>query len=152
MRGYADGQLGGNIRYARNAVSTSGAEDNTSLAVSRASARQSGMATMQRVRRGIPATLVQRAEEMARLAPENPEYMPMLGPQNYQPSKAFFPSTAGINPDFRAEAARKSIEPVPPPRTLPPPATSKTRPSFQARRNSKGLVGYQPRNGPRRFP
>ncbi len=28
------GNVGGNIRYARNAVSTSGAEDNTSLAVS----------------------------------------------------------------------------------------------------------------------
>mgnify|MGYP002528697026 CR=1 FL=1 len=48
-------------------------------------------------------------EDMARLAPENPEYMPELGPQNYQPIQAYYESTGELEPQTRAEAAAIAI-------------------------------------------
>jgi predicted Zn-dependent protease len=140
------GNVGGNIRYARNAVSTSGAEDNTSLIVTSYLGKKSGTATINEFDEASIQKVVRRAEELARLAPENPEYMPMLGPQNYQPSKAFFPSTAGINPDFRAEAARKSIEPAAA-RNITAAGYLEDAAQFQARLNSKGLFGYHRETG-----
>ncbi len=140
------GNVGGNIRYARNAVSTSGAEDNTSLAVTSYFGKRSGTATINEFDEASIGKVVRRAEELARLAPENPEYMPMLGPQTYQPSKAFFPSTAGINPDFRAEAARKSIEPAAA-KNITAAGYLEDAAQFQARLNSKGLFGYHRETG-----
>ena len=54
---------------------------------------------------------VRRSEELARLAPEDPEFMPPLGPQQYvAPSTgAYTPATAAITPDYRARVAGSSI-------------------------------------------
>ncbi len=55
---------------------------------------------------------VARAEEIAVLAPENPEYMPMLGPQNYGPSKTFAKATDSINPEYRLSWQWTASSPV----------------------------------------
>src|SRR4028119_1046003 len=75
------GTVGGNIRYARNSVSTSGAEENTSLAVEARFGKRAGTATINEFDDASLRKLVQRAEETARLAPENPEDIELSGPQ-----------------------------------------------------------------------
>ena len=50
------------------------------------------------------------AEEIARLSPENPEAMPVLGPQTYGAGKAYFDDVANVTPDWRAAAADTAIE------------------------------------------
>jgi hypothetical protein len=54
---------------------------------------------------------VKRSEELAKLAPENPEYMPFLGPQTYAPSaKTFVPATAAITPAQRTTMVAQSLD------------------------------------------
>jgi predicted Zn-dependent protease len=101
----------GNIRYARNTVSTSGESDNVSVAVTSVYGKKSGTATINELDDASLQKTVKRAEEIAKLAPENPEYMPMLGKLDYKETKAFLDKTAAINPDVRAKAAIDSIDP-----------------------------------------
>lgn len=105
------GGVGGNIRYARNTVTTSGEEQNTSLSVESAFGKKTGTASINEFDEESLEKVVRRSEELAQLAPENPEYMEPLGPQEYRESKTYFNSTAEITPDYRAKAAENSIKP-----------------------------------------
>ena len=102
----------GNIRYARNTVSTSGMESNISLGVTAAFGNKSGTATTNELDDESLRNVVKRAEELARLSPENPEFMPPVESQKYLESKTFVQDTADISPEYRAEATKKSIEMV----------------------------------------
>src|SRR4051812_42083111 len=70
-----------NIRYARNSVSTSGSLSPTTLAISSAFGKKLGIVTLNEYTDEAIASAVKRSEDLAKLAPENPEYMPFLGPQ-----------------------------------------------------------------------
>ena len=99
------GSVRGNIRYARNTVSTSGGVTDAQLAVQSSYGNRRGTATINEFDPESLEKVVRRAEELARLAPENPEYMGLLGPQEYAESRAFYESTANITPAYRARAA-----------------------------------------------
>ncbi|GAB4019045.1 TldD/PmbA family protein [Spirosoma koreense] len=131
----------GNIRYARNAVSTSGESTNLSLAVTSVFGKRSGTATINEFDDASLEKTVRRAEEIARLAPENPEYMPMLGPQTYLPADPYAESTAKINPDFRAQATFDSIDPCRK-KNLTAAGYMEDTTRFTAIGNTKGLTGY----------
>ncbi|MGY2130969.1 TldD/PmbA family protein [Hymenobacter sp. HD11105] len=136
------GRSSGNIRYARNNVSTAGATDNVSLVVESGFGKRSGVATCNEFDEATLRRCVQRAEEIARLAPEDPDYVPLLGPQQYLTPVAFAQSTAGITPDFRAKAAADSIA-LCQERKLTAAGYLEDGASFLAMRNSKGLEAYQ---------
>ncbi len=93
------GEERGNLRYARNEVSTSGSLINQNLVVQSAFGKKVGTATIDEFDDASLEKVVRRAEELARLAPENPEYVSILGPQQYLKSSGFFDSTASITPD-----------------------------------------------------
>lgn len=131
----------GNIRYARNSVSTSGETNNQSLSVTSVFGKKSGTATINEFDDKSLEKTVRRAEEIAKLAPENPEYVSMLGPQTYLDTKTFADSTAAINPDFRAEAAFKSIDPCSK-KGLTAAGYWEDSTGFTAMGNTKGLFGY----------
>ena len=104
------GSRTGNIRYARNAVSTAGLVEDTQLAVSVAFGNRSGIATINELDDKSLEKVVRRAEALARLAPENPEFMPTVSKQQYRATSTFSKKTAEIDPDFRAQTAAYSIE------------------------------------------
>ena len=104
-----NGSRAGNVRFARNAVSTSGSQENLNLAVQSSYGKKSGTATINEFDDASLEKAVRRAEELAKLAPENPEYVPFLGPQKYDDPKGYFESTAKINPEYRAKEAAASI-------------------------------------------
>ncbi len=137
------GSKTGNIRYANNAVSTSGESSTTSLVVNSVFGKKSGVATVNEFDDASLEKAVRRAEELAQLAPENPEYVPMLGPQQYLASKAHFKSTADFSPQQRADAVAASVLPA---RQQSLKATGYLEHSdgFQAMLNSKGLFAYHP--------
>jgi predicted Zn-dependent protease len=138
-----NGRTGGNVRSARNTISTAGALDNVSLAVESRFGKRSGVATCNEFDDATLRRCVQRAEEIARLAPESPEYMPMLGPQKYQEAgKSFAPSTAAIDPDYRARQMGASTA-LCDAKKLNSAAFLEDTTSFTAKRNSKGLEAYQ---------
>jgi predicted Zn-dependent protease len=136
-----NGNKGGNIRYARNSVSTSGEEDNVSLVVEARFGKKSGIATINEFDDASLRKVVQRAEELAQLAPENPEYMPLLGPQTYLTTNPFVQATADITPDYRAEATFQSIQPAAA-KNVTAAGFMEDAASFQAKMNSKGLFAY----------
>ncbi|KUG06129.1 TldD/PmbA family protein [Solirubrum puertoriconensis] len=137
-----NGRTSGNVRYARNTVTTAGAADNVSLVVQCWFGRRSGVATCNQFDEETLRRCVQRAEEIARLAPEDPDYMPRLSPQQYLAANSFAQSTAGITPDFRAQAAGDSIA-LCEARKLTAAGYLEDGASFAAIRNSKGLEAYQ---------
>src|SRR5918997_2395110 len=88
------GGKSGNLRFARNAVSTSGAREVSSLEVQASFGKKTGTATVNEFDDASLEKVVRRAEEMAQLAPENSEYVEFLGAQEYLNPTAFFDSTA----------------------------------------------------------
>ncbi len=100
----------GNIRYARNAVSTSGKISSSTLQVASAYGKKLGIATINEYDDASLEKVVRRSEELAQLAPENPEFMPFLGPQTYEESKTFVQSTADINAKLRADLVAQSLK------------------------------------------
>jgi predicted Zn-dependent protease len=103
----------GNIRYARNSVTTSGEDSNLSLGVNSFFGKKSGSATINEFDDASIEKVVRRAEELAKLAPENPEFMDPLPQQTYgEEGKTFSEATAKITPDMRAQAASDSITPA----------------------------------------
>jgi predicted Zn-dependent protease len=105
-----NGNRSGNIRFARNAVSTAGLTDNRSLSVTVAFGKRQGTANVNEFDDKSLERAVRRAEDVARLAPENPEYVGIPGKQDFKPSAEYFAATAAIDPDFRAEVAAHAIE------------------------------------------
>jgi predicted Zn-dependent protease len=107
-----NGSDSGNIRYARNTVSTSGQRSNQSLAIQSNFGLKSGVSTIDEFDDASLEKVVKRSEELARLSPENPEFMAPLGPQNYDNSNTFNEATANITPEYRAKVAESSINPA----------------------------------------
>lgn len=136
-----NGSEGGNIRYARNAVSTAGDISNLTLSVSATFGKKTGTATINEFSDAALERVVKRAEELAQLAPENPEYMPLLGPQTFKESITYVPATAAITPDTRAEAVAKSIK-VAKEANLQSAGYIENTTGFSAIMNSKGLFAY----------
>jgi predicted Zn-dependent protease len=136
------GSRTGNIRYARNNVSTAGLVEDAQLVVSVAYGKRQGTATINEFDDKSLEKVVRRAEDLARLAPENPEFMPAVAKQAYKPSATFSARTAAIDPEFRARTAAYSIE-----------ASRKNklvcagfftdRTSFETIANSNGVFGHQ---------
>lgn len=108
----AGGSRSGNIRYARNTVSTAGEESNQTLSVTASFGKRSGSSSTNEFTTEALQACVRRAEELARLAPEDPEYLPPLGPQTYRATPAWSDRTAAITAEDRARVAAASIGPA----------------------------------------
>jgi predicted Zn-dependent protease len=105
-----NGSVGGNIRYARNSVSTSGGVSTSTMVVASSFGKKLGIATINEFDDQSLEKAVRRSEELAKLAPENPEYVPFLGPQQYAESKTFVQATADITPKDRTDAVAESLK------------------------------------------
>ncbi|MBN8793750.1 MAG: TldD/PmbA family protein [Stenotrophomonas nitritireducens] len=136
------GSIDGNIRFALNNVSTSGMVNNAELAVQVAFGKRVGTASINEFDDASLERVVRRAEDLARLAPENPEFMPIIGKQEYKPSPTFSASTAAIDPEFRAKVAADSITPCRGHGLIAAGFLEDSR-GFVAIANSKGNFGYQ---------
>ncbi|CAM4248173.1 TldD/PmbA family protein [Gillisia hiemivivida] len=135
------GSESGNIRYARNTVSTSGHRSNQTLVVQSSFGKKSGTATIDEFDDESLEKVVRRAEELAQLSPENPEFMAPMGPQTYDEPVSFVEATAKITPEFRAEVANKSITPAAA-KDVTAAGFLNDSAGFNAILNSKGLFAY----------
>jgi predicted Zn-dependent protease len=107
------GNVGGNIRYARNTVSTAGAIEDRNLAVQSFYGKRSGVATANQFDDETIERAIRRSEELAQLAPDDPESVRPLEPQQYTPvPAAWSDATAAINPEYRTSLAESSIGPA----------------------------------------
>jgi len=100
----------GNTRFAQNQMSTSGDISNTTLTVTSAFGRQVASSTTNRFDDESLAEVVRVSEELAQLAPEDPEYLGELGPQSYLDADSYYDSTANLEPEERARAITRVTE------------------------------------------
>ncbi|KAA1243255.1 TldD/PmbA family protein [Aquimarina sp. RZ0] len=135
------GSESGNIRYARNTVSTSGHRSNQTLSVQSSFGKKSGTATIDEFDDESLKKVVRRAEELAKLSPENPEFMAPLAPQKYDEYLTFKETTANITPEYRAGVASSSIEPAAA-KDITAAGFFNDSSGFSALLNSKGLFAY----------
>jgi predicted Zn-dependent protease len=131
----------GNTRFAVNQVSTGGDNFDTTVTVTAYVGRRTGTSTTNQLDEAGLRQAVQTAERLAKLAPEDPEFLPELPPQEYQAGRNWSESTASLDPQGRAEAVR----------AITAPATRgglvstgylDTRVGAGAVANSKGLFAY----------
>lgn len=135
------GSESGNIRYARNSVSTAGHQSNQTLVVQCSYGKKSGTATIDEFDDASLEKVVKRAEELAKLSPENSEFMEPLGPQVYDEAITYVDATAKITPDYRAEVANSSIVPAKAKEVTAAGFLDDSN-GFSAMMNSKGLFAY----------
>ncbi|HNU42113.1 MAG TPA: TldD/PmbA family protein, partial [Cyclobacteriaceae bacterium] len=120
---------------------TSGRVSQHQLVVSSAFGKKLGIATINEFDDASLKKVVERAEELARLAPENPEYVPFLGPQTYAESKTYIASTAAITPKLRSDLVEQSIK-VAKEAGAVAAGFLEDNTGFVAMMNSKGLFAY----------
>ncbi|WP_292998381.1 TldD/PmbA family protein [Nevskia sp.] len=137
-----EGSVEGNIRYALNSVSTSGIISNTELAVQVAFGKKVGTATINQFDDDSLLRVVRRAEELAKLAPDNPEFVPAIGKQAYKATDTFVEKTANMTAEQRAQIANDCIAPSKAAKCVAAGFfTDGNR--FSATANSNGNFGYQ---------
>jgi predicted Zn-dependent protease len=141
-----NGSNGGNIRYARNSVSTAGESSDVTLAVQSYYGKKSGTATINEFDDASLEKVVRRSEELAQLAPENPEFMEPLSQQEYGESKTYVEATAKITPEYRAQAAANSINPAAA-KDVTAAGYLEDSNNFNSMMNSKGLFAYNKSTG-----
>src|SRR5262245_56745609 len=101
---------GGNTRFADASITTSGNAEDTSVTVTATIGRRRASATTNILDDAALKRTVDLAAQLARLAPDDPELMPELGPQTYAAVGAFIDRTANLDPETRASAVRRAVE------------------------------------------
>jgi len=130
-----------NVRFARNTVTTSGATSGYSLAITSSFGKRSGTVTTAEFDDTSLQRAVRNAEEIAKLSPENPEAMPLVGPQTYSPVAAFFEDAAQATPEWRAGSAATAID-LSKKKDVVSAGFVETQASIRAVANSKGLFAF----------
>jgi predicted Zn-dependent protease len=130
-----------NVRFARNSVTTSGASSGYSLAITAKIGQRSGTVTASEFGDASLQRAARNAEEIARLSPENPEAMPLLGPQTYGDVQTYFEDAATATPDWRAGAVRAALDAAKE-KTVDAAGFVETSAQILAVATSKGQFGY----------
>jgi len=130
-----------NVRFARNSVTTAGASSGTSMVITSSFGKKSGTVTTAQFDDDSLQRAVRNAEEIARLSPENPEGMPVLGPQTISPGAAYFEDAAGATPDWRAGSVETALT-MSKKQDVVSAGFVETQSAMQAVASSKGLFAY----------
>lgn len=131
----------GNSRFAVNQVSTGGDNFDTTVTVTAYAGRRSASSTTNQLDDASLRQAVQMAERLARLAPEDPEFLPELDPQQYEAGRAWSDATAALDPVGRAAAVQAITAPAAK-GGLTSTGYLDARAGASAVANSKGLFAY----------
>ena len=104
--------LSTNVRFAANQMSTAGSIVDANVAVQSSFGPKHAVVTTNDLSDEALQRTVAQAERLAKLAPDDPESMPELDPQQYVAVDAWFEATAGLTAGERAKAALSALEPA----------------------------------------
>jgi predicted Zn-dependent protease len=137
-----DSNYQGNVRFAANQMSTSGGVANANVVVESAFGAKHAAVTTNDLSDESLRRTVEQSEVLARLAPDDPESMPPLGPQQYSSVPAWSDATANLTPDERARAALTALTPARDARDLSAAGYIVTTAQSNARGNKAGNFAY----------
>ena len=135
------GSEGRHVRYAQNMATTNGAPSDIQVSVTSNFGKQSGSASGTDLNDDALAALVAASERTAQLAPENPEFMPPLGPQTYGPGSAFANATASATSAMLATAVLPILQQAQA-QNLQASGFLRVETSFSCVATNKGLFAY----------
>lgn len=101
-----------NVRFADNQMSTAGAVTDAGLVVQSWFGAKHAVVTTNDLSEPSLRRCVEESERLARLAPDDPEAMPLVTAQEYVPVEAYMESTAAIGAGERAQAALTALGPA----------------------------------------
>ena len=137
-----NGGVGGNLRFARNTVTTSGAVEQTGLSVQSNFGKKSGTATINEYDDASLEKVVRRSEELAKLAPRTPSSWTCWSPQSTPDVEGVLRRDGDRSSRPRgAEAAKSAIVPAEK-NDITVAGFYQDNTFFQAMLNSKGLFAY----------
>ena len=136
----------GFTRTATNRITTAGTTSDVTIRVMSVFGKRAASVETNRLDAASLARTVRECEDLARISPENPEYLPELGAQTYAAVNGYYPATGDLTTESRARAAAIAIKAA---------AASKTvaagfidvRAGSQAVATSKGLFAYDAGTG-----
>ena len=100
------------VRFAANRMSTAGSVQSTSLIVTSVIGRKHATAVTTDLSSDSIKRVLEQSERLARLSPDDPEWLPVLGPQRYLPVQGYFDATASVTAADRARVALTALEPA----------------------------------------
>jgi predicted Zn-dependent protease len=98
------------IRFAQNMATTNGAPSGIEISVESHFGKRAGSAGGTDLDDDSLQALVEASETTAQRAPENPEFMPPIGPQTYAPGSAFFSGTQSTSSAMLAAAVQPVLQ------------------------------------------
>ncbi|HMA20975.1 MAG TPA: metallopeptidase TldD-related protein, partial [Gemmatimonadaceae bacterium] len=104
--------LANNIRFAANQVSTAGSVADANVAVTSAFGPKKATVVTNELSDDALLKTVKESERLAKLAPDDPEAMPDLGPQDIKTVNADFDSTEKLDASDLAKAALTALDPA----------------------------------------
>ena len=129
------------VRFAQNMATTNGAPSGIELGIESHFGKKSGSASGTDLSDDALAKLVAASEMTAKLAPDNPEFMPPIGPQTYAACTAFSPVTQATTSSMLATAIQPVLQQAQA-KNLQASGFLNIGTSFSSFANSKGLFTY----------
>jgi predicted Zn-dependent protease len=129
------------VRFAQNMATTNGSPSTLDIGVESHFGKRSGSASGTDLSDEALKALVTAAENTAKLAPENPEFMPPIGPQKYAAGTSFSPVTQATSSDMLATAIQPVLQKAEA-QNLQGSGFLHIDTAFSSFANSKGLFAY----------
>jgi len=136
-----DGSEERHVRFAQNMATTNGSPSGIEINVESHFGKKSGSTSGTDLSDDALAALVAASESTAKLAPENPEFMPPIGPQKYPAGTAFSQATQSTTSDMLAGAILPVLQQAQA-KNLQASGFLNIGTSFSSFANSKGLFVY----------
>ena len=129
------------VRFAQNMATTNGSPSSLMVSVESHFGKKSGSASSTDLSDDALTALVAASEDVAKRAPENPEFMPPIGPQKYLAGTAFCPATQAATSVMLASAIQPVLQKAEA-QNLQASGFLDIGTSFSAFANSSGLFAY----------
>ena len=97
-------------RVATNRITSAGGAEDVSLRITSIYGKRVASMDTNRLDKSSLVEAVRKSEQLARLAPENPEYLPKLGLQSYLEVEGYDTETGELAAEARAEASALGIQ------------------------------------------
>ena len=134
----------GNVRFAANQTTTSGGTTDARLTIQSSFGPKHASVSTNDLSDEAIKRAVDQSERIARLAPDDPEAMPSVGPQKYDTVNAYFETTAHLTPDDRAKACLIALTMARQAGDLKAAGFLITGVGASAIGNKAGMFGYRP--------